>query len=230
MTSAEIVDTARFSIPSFRHVTVCCNSIGRAVDVAHLSVSSSWCGFRLQLYCPCTARLGNLSPRPALVQPVPEFCMLHAQQRRIRSLSLSLDGREITGCVVVPAKIGCRPIRCVHPGLFRVTGQEPQFASMSPAILKRAVAGSNTGRRCEAPGDLHCFVRIDRRLRHRPDSFACELNVGSIQCNEQVSHASALEASGLVSWQKHTCKRVLRQERGCVPKYSFPSVLSCSMP
>ena len=64
------------------------------------------------------------------------------------------------------------------------------------------------------PGELpQCFVCVDLRLCHCPaDLFACELNVWSIQCNEQNYHASALAASGLVSWQVSSCKRL-------VPKY-----------
>ena len=88
-------------------------------------------------------------------------------------------------------------------------------------------------RRCEvAPGEpLQCFVHNDRRLHHRPaDSFDCELNVWSIQRDEQVSHALALEASGLVSSQASSRKRALCHKRGIVPKSCLPLAFQCSKP
>ena len=47
------------------------------------------------------------------------------------------------------------------------------------------------------------------------------LLAGRPQCNEQVSHASAIQAPGLVSLQVGSCKWVLCQERGHVPRYGL---------
>ena len=158
---------------------------------------------------------------------MPEFRTLHAQQRRIRFVLMI----KITACVMVPAKIkvsrqhevcatrplprqeACCPIRIAESGdlekrgLSRIAPQQPQRCDLA------------------IPGEpFQCVVRIDRLLRHRPaDSFACEQNVCSIQCNEQVFHASGLQPSGLVSWHVGSCTRVLCQERGLVPRYLVSS-------
>ena len=206
---------------------------GWAMDVSHLSSSSS----RGKSLCSCAVRT-QLS--------VHTETQVHHQCRQFQCSACSPhcsvefdspDDREITAGVLVPAKIGFRPsIKWVHPELFRVTGQAAQPAPLSPTILAgMGCRGSHTQQswRWEAvPGEpCQCFVCVDRRLRHWfSDFLARELNVWSDQCNEQVSHASALEASGLVSWQVGSCKRVLRQERGFVPRCCLPLALPVFKP
>ena len=51
--------------------------------------------------------------------------------------SLSRDAKELTACVVVPAKIeSLASIKCVQLEHFRVNGHAALFASLSPTILE----------------------------------------------------------------------------------------------
>ena len=207
----------------FRRVIACCNQWGLGNgSAAHVQL--------LVVMPSCAVRIlkkpqSSISATSARVVRPPRTGAWNA---------LSPDDREMTACVVAPAKIGrLTSFKRVQPELFRVTRQAAQLPSLTPTILGgNGLSGVTPQqlRRCEVvPGELfQCDVRVNRRLRHRLAAFfACEL-VWSVQCDEQISHASALEASGLVSWQASSCKRVVCQERGRVPKTVFPWLFPCS--
>ena len=157
--------------------------------------------------------------------------VVHAPRTRAWN-SLSPDDREITVCVVAPAKIGCLPsFKCVQPELFRVTRQVAQFASLTPTIL----GGSGLSRvapQQPRPDELfQCYMSaliVGCAIAWLLS--LCDMVVWSVQCDEQISHASALVASGLGSCQASSCKRVLCLERGRVPKTVFPWLFPCSKP
>ena len=131
-TSAESFDPACFSIRIFRRVTVCCNH-----------KAGQW----MCRTCPASRR--DASPFAAVLSVRSSACILKPKSsigaasptilhapRTTAHHSPSPNDREITTCVVVPAKIGCLPsFRSVHPQLFSVTVRAAQFASLSPTIL-----------------------------------------------------------------------------------------------
>ena len=90
---------------------------------AVLSVRTSVCTLKLN------SSISAFSPR-----------VLHAPSTAAYN-SLSLDDREITACVVVPAKVGClSSIKCVQPELFRVAGHAAQFTSLSDDLGRHGLS------------------------------------------------------------------------------------------